>query len=142
MTSIPASRKARAITLAPRSWPSRPGFATNTRIFIAAIDNYLNTEDEADPSADIALERLDIQTPPQVPAGNAAIRRPRSGNFLHIFRLGQLALPVMLLHRHLHPVIAGREHIRAPQREHEKHMRGPHADALHLRQMPDDFLIR
>src|SRR5581483_4136518 len=33
MTSIPASRRARAITLAPRSWPSRPGLATSTRIF-------------------------------------------------------------------------------------------------------------
>src|SRR5262245_48120418 len=32
MTSIPASRNARAITLAPRSWPSRPGFAITTRI--------------------------------------------------------------------------------------------------------------
>src|SRR5215203_6572462 len=32
MTSIPASRSARAITLAPRSWPSRPGLAMTTRI--------------------------------------------------------------------------------------------------------------
>src|SRR5438132_1238391 len=32
MTSMPASRRARAITLAPRSWPSRPGLATRTRI--------------------------------------------------------------------------------------------------------------
>src|SRR5450759_1290651 len=32
MTSMPASRRARAITLAPRSCPSRPGLATNTRI--------------------------------------------------------------------------------------------------------------
>src|ERR1700682_2644115 len=32
MTSMPASRSARAITLAPRSCPSSPGFATNTRI--------------------------------------------------------------------------------------------------------------
>src|SRR5690349_6195583 len=30
MTSIPASRNARAITLAPRSWPSRPGLAMTT----------------------------------------------------------------------------------------------------------------
>src|SRR6185437_8905015 len=29
---MPASRNARAITLAPRSWPSSPGFATRTRI--------------------------------------------------------------------------------------------------------------
>src|SRR5437660_2655649 len=32
MTSMPASRRARAITFAPRSWPSRPGLAINTRI--------------------------------------------------------------------------------------------------------------
>src|SRR3954465_7899226 len=31
MTSNPASRSARAITFAPRSWPSSPGFATTTR---------------------------------------------------------------------------------------------------------------
>src|SRR3954466_5275418 len=31
MTSNPASRRARAITLAPRSCPSRPGLATTTR---------------------------------------------------------------------------------------------------------------
>src|SRR5512132_3566429 len=29
---MPASRRAAATTLAPRSWPSRPGFATSTRI--------------------------------------------------------------------------------------------------------------
>src|SRR5437762_12850994 len=32
MTSTPASRSARATTLAPRSWPSSPAFATITRI--------------------------------------------------------------------------------------------------------------
>src|SRR5579872_862833 len=32
MTSMPASRSARAMTLAPRSCPSRPGLATSTRI--------------------------------------------------------------------------------------------------------------
>src|SRR6266513_1355347 len=35
MTSIPASRRARAMIFAPRSWPSRPGFAMTTRIFRA-----------------------------------------------------------------------------------------------------------
>src|SRR3990172_7231276 len=33
MTSMPASRRARAMTLAPRSCPSSPGFAMRTRIF-------------------------------------------------------------------------------------------------------------
>ena len=32
MTSNPASRSARATTFAPRSWPSRPGLATTTRM--------------------------------------------------------------------------------------------------------------
>src|SRR5262245_52820769 len=32
MTSIPESRSAAATTLAPRSWPSSPGFPTSTRI--------------------------------------------------------------------------------------------------------------
>src|SRR5512140_1924482 len=31
MTSKPASRRARATTFAPRSWPSRPGLATRMR---------------------------------------------------------------------------------------------------------------
>src|ERR1700712_5285152 len=31
---MPASRRARAMILAPRSCPSRPGFATTTRIFL------------------------------------------------------------------------------------------------------------
>src|SRR5581483_8773478 len=35
MTSMPASRSARAMIFAPRSWPSRPGFATTTRIFLS-----------------------------------------------------------------------------------------------------------
>src|SRR5829696_1185836 len=36
MTSIPASRSARAMILAPRSWPSRPGLATTTRSRVVA----------------------------------------------------------------------------------------------------------
>src|SRR5260370_25425637 len=37
---MPASRKARAIIFAPRSWPSRPGLAINTRIFFCVISEY------------------------------------------------------------------------------------------------------
>src|SRR4029079_17030583 len=37
MTSMPASRSARAMILAPRSCPSRPGFATTTRILRSAM---------------------------------------------------------------------------------------------------------
>src|SRR5918911_3261237 len=37
MTSMPASRSARAMIFAPRSWPSRPGFATTTLILPATV---------------------------------------------------------------------------------------------------------
>src|SRR4051794_22034339 len=38
MTSMPASRSARAMILAPRSCPSRPGLATTTRIFFVEVE--------------------------------------------------------------------------------------------------------
>src|ERR1700678_1710375 len=37
---MPASRRARAITLAPRSCPSRPGLPTNTRILRSVIEHH------------------------------------------------------------------------------------------------------
>src|SRR5271169_1305764 len=40
---MPASRSARAMTLAPRSWPSSPGLATSTRILDSAIQHHLTT---------------------------------------------------------------------------------------------------
>src|SRR3954467_6914158 len=42
MTSMPASRRARAMTLAPRSWPSRPGFAMTTLSFLIGARQPLN----------------------------------------------------------------------------------------------------
>src|SRR3990170_643890 len=41
MTSKPASRRARATILAPRSCPSRPGLATTTRILRSAMGSPL-----------------------------------------------------------------------------------------------------
>src|SRR3954452_8963591 len=40
---MPASRRARAMIFAPRSWPSRPGLATTTRI-LRAMPDRLNDE--------------------------------------------------------------------------------------------------
>src|SRR5579862_3706244 len=54
---MPASRSARAITLAPRSWPSSPGLATSTRIgrFILNVGRFLvRTEHTAKGIADFA----------------------------------------------------------------------------------------
>src|SRR2546425_2789327 len=64
MPSIPASRSARATTLAPRSWPSRPGFAIRTRIFFAirpaSIEERLlpHPEDLPHHVADLAKRRF------------------------------------------------------------------------------------
>src|SRR4030043_804364 len=39
MTSLPPSPSARQIPLAPRSWPSKPGLATRTLIFLSGISS-------------------------------------------------------------------------------------------------------
>src|SRR5213596_2441544 len=41
---MPASRSARAMIFAPRSCPSRPGFAITTRIFPAIVGQYKNVK--------------------------------------------------------------------------------------------------
>src|ERR687892_231967 len=41
MTSMPASRSARAMIFAPRSCPSSPGFAITTRIFLVMVRQYM-----------------------------------------------------------------------------------------------------
>src|SRR5918992_5636292 len=48
---MPASRRARAMIFAPRSWPSRPGLATTTRI--TSEDGCFGV------GAEYALQRLD-----------------------------------------------------------------------------------
>src|SRR4249919_697804 len=69
MTSKPASRRARATIFAPRSWPSRPGFATITRYFcgIAAsvADPRLRPGEPAaqDAIVDLALDTRYATTP-------------------------------------------------------------------------------
>src|SRR6266567_4929650 len=122
MTSMPASRSARAITLAPRSWPSRPGLATRTRILGSDIGFHLTTVGTeahrvTSPAFDRRLwldsNRLDVQTPPQIPARDGAVRLPAFGDLLHVFRFGQFALFVVLLDRHLDAVVACRQHVGA-----------------------------
>ena len=75
---------------------------------------------------------LDIQTSPQIPAGNRAIRGPWFRDFLHHGGLGPLTLLVVLLDGSLHAVIADRKNVRMPQGEHQKHVSGPDANAFDL----------
>src|ERR1700681_2733526 len=119
---MPASRSARAITLAPRSWPSRPGLATRTRILASDIDFHLTTVGtEAHRATSPPFGRrhwldsncLDVQTPPQIPARDGAVRLPAFGDLLHVFRFGQFALFVVLFNRYLDAVVAGGQHVGA-----------------------------
>src|SRR5437867_3680267 len=61
MTSMPASRRARAITFAPRSWPSSPGLATSTRIggrMVRGGSFRVRAEDGPQRVADFAQRRV------------------------------------------------------------------------------------
>src|ERR1700694_3847156 len=62
---MPASRSARAMILAPRSWPSRPGLATTTRILLWVLEA---VEDMAAGALSIGLGR---------PGASGAGRAPR-----------------------------------------------------------------
>src|ERR1700721_450914 len=134
---MPASRSARAITLAPRSCPSSPGFATSTRILLSAIAIHLTTS--GNPPAGLGSKGLDVQAPPHIPASHAAVGSPGFRDFLHIFWLGKFAFLVVLAHGHLDAIIAGGQNVRTAQGKHQKHVGGPHANALYLGEMPDDF---
>src|SRR2546421_1299392 len=57
MTSIPASRSARATTLAPRSCPSKPGFAISTRIFFGI--RFASVEERLLPDAEDLAHHVD-----------------------------------------------------------------------------------
>src|SRR5256885_14347743 len=63
---MPASRRARAMILAPRSWPSRPGLAISTRILFSGMcalgdgDFFVGAEDVAEGIADFAQSRVGL----------------------------------------------------------------------------------
>src|SRR5919197_67061 len=71
MTSIPASRSARAMIFAPRSWPSSPGFAITTRIFRATRASLCRCL--SPPSR--PLRGDEIAVPVEAPLGDALERR-------------------------------------------------------------------
>lgn len=48
----------------------------------------------------------------------------------------------MPVHCHADAEVAGWQNVAAPQTEHKKHVRRPYADALHLREVLDDLVVR
>src|SRR5450755_2650837 len=147
---MPASRKARAMTLAPRSWPSRPGFATKTRILASSDTSQFKHRVSRGAQGTVVsreaklrrqLNGFDIETAPKIPAGNAAIRLPAFGDLFHLRGLGQFPLVVVLSNGSLHAIVAGRQNIGPAQRKHEEHMRRPDADAFDLREMGNHIVV-
>jgi hypothetical protein len=66
---------------------------------------------------------------------------PVYGESFDVFRLGQDAFPVMALDGGAHAEIAHGQHVGPAQREDQKHMRGPYADALDVGERGDDFFV-
>src|SRR3989442_2179880 len=67
---MPASRSARAIIFAPRSWPSRPGLAISTRILFCIIGEYHYAMEFAKPRESVCqavmagrLSELEVSVP-------------------------------------------------------------------------------
>src|SRR5579884_4079982 len=102
---MPASRSARAMIFAPRSCPSRPGFATTTLIFPATVGQYRNGEADdrrllsrlAEPGKrplripdraprDEAPPRLRPRRPLAAPGGGRMAARRRDRDHAHAHR--------------------------------------------------------
>src|ERR1035437_642214 len=94
------------------------------------------------PRLTLFFDRLDVQAPPEIPAGNRAIRSPRLSDLRHHSGLRPLALPVVPLDGRLHAIIANRQNIRMPQGEHQEHVRRPDANPFDLSKMRDNFFFR
>src|SRR6478752_6850745 len=85
MTSIPASRSARAMIFAPRSCPSRPGFATTTLILPPVMRRSLRALVRSD--ARRRLPRAGEPAPSDIAKaereGGRSDLRPRTGDERH-----------------------------------------------------------
>src|SRR4029453_12266767 len=80
MTSKPASRTAAATALAPRSWPSRPGFATMIRNFLRlACFIGLPVDRRFAPFSELGLEGFDPFSPRHSPLDSVGQRRHEVG---------------------------------------------------------------
>src|ERR671916_247715 len=80
---MPASRRPRAMIFAPRSWPSRPGLATTTRITsedgcfgVGAVDALQRLDDFAFGAVGAGAVEQRFH---QVAAGRGAVAQPREG---------------------------------------------------------------
>src|ERR1043166_7449038 len=83
-----------------------------------------------------------LQRPPQIPAGDGAVRAPLRADLLHVFRQRTLALPIGALDGVLDAEVELREDVASAQPEHQEHLRRPAADAFDLHQMLDQILVR
>src|SRR5687768_10023813 len=72
-----------------------------------------------------------IQGSPQIPAGDAAVRRPFRADLEHVLGT-DLPLAVGAPDRVLDAEIEVGEDVRAPELEHQEHLRGPLAYPFHL----------
>src|ERR671927_10300 len=95
MTSMPASRRARAMILAPRSWPSRPGLATTTRIFWLVLGADIGGGRA--PSIAGAPERLGLLVAAVVRARDRAARRAARDHHVVRQAAGVLELDLVAL---------------------------------------------
>src|ERR1019366_5074370 len=93
------------------------------------------------PRAGVLQVGVALQAAPEVPTGHGAIRAPAVGHPLHLVRGGEGLQLVSLADRVADAQIAGGENVSALEGEDQEHVDGPDADAFHLCEAEDDFVV-
>jgi len=83
-----------------------------------------------------------VQRLPQIPRRDRSVRLPRFADFQHALRVGPLPQPVQPLNRGDDAKVAGGQHVRPVQPEHQEHLGGPAAESLHRGQTLDHLVVR
>ena len=84
---------------------------------------------------------LVFQAPPQIPRGDGTIRMPDGSDAVHFGGLGELIQRIGFLHGGAHAEIADGKDVGPPQCEHQEHLHGPDADALHAGERGDHSVV-
>src|SRR5262245_1404205 len=89
----------------------------------------------------VRLRSIHVQAAPAIPRGNTGVGPPRLGDAVRRFAIRKVLESVKFLNRAAYAEIGVRKDIQSSEREDQKHLCRPHANAFDLYQRFDHCLV-